>query len=142
MASPPDTLKLHLKKAGHSMTSSRQEVFDLLAKGSPLTMHALWKKLENSTNRSSIYRTIALFETLGIVQRINHGWKYTLELTDRFVPHHHHFTCTRCHDVISFDEPEHLDEMLNSIAKMNSFEIRSHTLETEGLCSECRVKDS
>ena len=134
-----ETLAVYLKKAGYSMTNSRREVFNLLADKAPLTMHAIWKQLEGSTDRSSIYRTVSLFERLGIIQRINRGWKYTLELTDAFVPHHHHFTCTNCSKVINFEEPTKLDSVLNELASHNDFEIKSHTLEVAGLCKDCRT---
>lgn len=131
------TLSLHLKKAGYSLTKPRRLVFLALQEHAPLSMHALYSSLQKDIDRTSVYRTVALFEKLHIAQRVSKGWKYTIELTDEFVPHHHHFTCTRCHASYSFDEPALLDNMLDSVARQNGFVISAHTLEVEGLCSSC-----
>jgi Fur family transcriptional regulator, ferric uptake regulator len=132
------TLALHLKQAGYSLTDPRREVFATLQAHGPLTMLQLYTQL-NRINRTTVYRVVALFEELNIVQRVAKGWKYSLELTDQFVPHHHHFTCTSCHKSISFDEPKSFDVMLETVANHNGFLPTGHTLEIEGLCSDCRA---
>ena len=136
------TLALHLSDAGHSLTTPRRLVFDALEAHGPLTMNELTRRLSGQADRSSIYRTAALFEKLGIIQRVQQGWKYKLELTDTFLPHHHHLTCLNCNQIISFDEPEHLDELLLDIANRHGFLPKNHTLEIEGLCPACRAVDS
>ncbi len=136
MNSSESTLALHLQQAGYSITSPRRLVFAALRDSGSLSMHELYTKL-GGINRTTVYRVIELFEELNIAQRVAKGWKYKLELTDQFIPHHHHFTCTKCRASISFDEPAELDSMLNTIADNNGFKISSHTLEIEGLCSEC-----
>jgi len=131
------TLALHLKNAGYSLTTPRRKVFAALQYDAPLSMQELYTRLKSEVNRTTVYRVIELFEELHIAQRVAKGWKYKLELTDDFIPHHHHFTCTNCHKSISFDEPALLDNMLETVAKQNGFGISTHTLEIEGLCSEC-----
>jgi Fur family ferric uptake transcriptional regulator len=134
-----NTLELHLKSAGYSLTSPRHQVFDILQQHGPLSMQELYNSLRGRVNRTTVYRVIALFEELNIAQRVAKGWKYKLELTDAFIPHHHHFTCTHCHRTISFDEPKSFDAMLDTIAHHNGFSPTGHTLEIEGLCSNCRA---
>jgi Fe2+ or Zn2+ uptake regulation protein len=137
----PDTLnplEQHLKNVGYSLTEPRRWVFTLLQDFGPLTMQQLYLKLDGKVNRTTVYRIIELFEELKIAQRVAKGWKYQLELTDEFVPHHHHFTCTNCHKMISFDEPKSFDIILDSVASQNGFFPTSHTLEIEGLCRDCR----
>lgn len=135
------TLSLHLKNAGYSLTEPRQLVFTVLQNDAPISMHDLYSRLSGKVNRTTVYRVIELFEELNIAQRVAKGWKYKLELTDQFIPHHHHFTCTSCHASISFDEPESFDAMLQSIANHNGFTLSSHALEIEGLCATCRAHD-
>jgi len=134
------TLELYLKRGGYSLTEPRRLVFAALQTDGPLSMQELYTKLKRDVNRTTVYRVIEVFEKLRIAQRVSKGWKYKLELTDEFIPHHHHFTCTNCHKSISFDEPDLLDVMLKDVAKHNGFVISSHTLETEGLCSTCKAK--
>lgn len=135
-----EALAAQLKDAGYSLTAPRRLVFETLQQKAPLTMQELYSRLKSQVNRTSVYRTFALFEQLGIAQRVAQGWKYKIELTDRFVPHHHHFTCLKCQRVTSFDEPELLDNMLSAVARHDGFQISSHTLEIEGLCASCREK--
>lgn len=131
-----NTVELHLKSAGYSLTKPRQIVFDTLRDKGPLSMQELYTLL-SPVNRTTVYRIVELFEELNIAQRVAKGWKYKLELTDQFIPHHHHFTCTKCHASISFDEPAELDSMLNALANNNGFKLERHTLEIEGICLEC-----
>ncbi|CAN5428239.1 transcriptional repressor [soil metagenome] len=139
MLSVESTLALHLKEAGFSLTEPRKLVFAALQNDAPISMQELYGSLKKQVNRTTVYRTIELFERLNIAQRVAKGWKYKLELTDEFVPHHHHFTCTNCHKSISFDEPKSFNIMLETVAQHNGFMPTGHTLEIEGLCSDCRA---
>jgi Fe2+ or Zn2+ uptake regulation protein len=139
MTSVESTLSLRLKKAGFSLTQPRLLVFKVLQNNGPLSMQELYSRLQARVNRTTVYRVFELFETLKIAQRVAKGWKYQLELTDEFIPHHHHFTCTQCQIMISFDEPESFNEILQTVAMGNGFNPTSHTLEIEGLCRNCRL---
>jgi Fur family ferric uptake transcriptional regulator len=139
MTSIETSLELHLKDAGYSLTAPRRKVFTALQADAPLTMQQLYGRLNGQVDRTTVYRIVALFEKLRIVQRVNQGWKYRLELTDEFVPHHHHFTCLSCHKVISFDEPKSFTVMLDTVANHNGFLPTGHMLEIEGLCADCRA---
>lgn len=127
-----------LKKAGYSVTKPRQIVFTALQAGKPRSMHELTLDLSSVIDRASIYRTIELFERLGIVVRVQTGWKHKVELSDAFLPHHHHLTCTNCGKVVSFDEPDGFDNLLARIASRHGFTAENHTLEISGLCEECQ----
>lgn len=133
------TLEVHLRDAGYSLTEPRRRVFAALRDHGPLSMQQLYSHLRGDANRTTVYRVIELFEQLHIAQRVAKGWKYQLELTDEFIPHHHHFTCTRCHKIISFDEPKSFDVVLEAVANHNGFLPTGHTLEIEGLCSDCHA---
>ena len=130
-------LKNRLKQNGQSLTRSRQTVFLALRGHEPQTMQQLVKKCPE-IDRASVYRTIAVFERLGIVQRLQIGWKYKLELTDTFSHHHHHLSCLKCGKVISFDESSSLEAELQHIAQQNQFIIQTHQLEIQGLCPTCQ----
>lgn len=133
------TLSRVLKQHKVSHTKTRQAVFDLLTKSEPLTMRELAEKLP-SVNRSSVYRTIDLFEQTGIVHRLPIGWKYKIELTNSYQPHHHHITCLSCNMSTPFQEDDYLEELLASIAKNEDFVLQNHQIELQGLCANCRHK--
>lgn len=133
-----DTLTDVLKRNGYSLTKPRQALFSALQSGVPRTMRELTFDLESVMDRASIYRTVDLFESLGIVVRVQQGWKYKIELSDIFSPHHHHITCTVCSRVVSFDEPDGLDQILDQIAIGSGFTNDNHSLEISGVCAQCR----
>ena len=88
-------------------------------------------------DRASVYRAVDLFERLGIVQRLNTGWKYKLELSDKFAEHHHHLTCLRCGRTIAMNEGE-LEQLIGRLAEKHGFLPTAHQIEIQGLCAECQ----
>lgn len=92
-----------------------------------------------SIDRASVYRTITLFERLGIVKRLQMGWKYKLELSDAFQHHHHHLTCSRCGRIIPLPEDERLEKRLRQLVDTLGFDMRDHQLEIQGYCDSCRA---
>lgn len=131
-------LQQHLKQHSQSLTKPRLAVFLALRGQEPQTMQQLVAACP-AIDRASVYRTVSLFEQLGIIQRLQIGWKYKLELTDTFSHHHHHMTCLQCGRIISFDESSALNNELRRIAGSNHFKMRSHQLEIQGLCQACKT---
>ena len=132
-----ENLKTILKKNGSSLTKPRKVVFDLLLDQEPQSMQVLARRAENKVNRATVYRTIELFERLGVVHRLNIGWKYKIELSDIFAEHHHHFYCTNCGVATAITSNAMLETMIDSIAGKEGFSPRCHSLEIYGLCSRC-----
>lgn len=126
-----------LKEQGYSCTKTRYAVFNLLVHPEPQSMAELLKKAGKSLDRVTIYRTIDLFEKLGIVQKIYIGWKYKLELSDQFMPHHHHLTCLGCGLIIDIEDETHIDEFIGQVASRYGFTPKSHQFEVSGYCTEC-----
>ena len=139
MSEPKDTLRTILKQAGYSITKQRMLVFGLMLGQEPMLMSQLIKKADGRIDTVSIYRTIALFEKLGIVQRLNIGWKYKFELTDKFADHHHHLSCKNCGKVIEINEHA-LEDFISEVAKQNSFHAVEHQVEVQGYCEICKTR--
>lgn len=131
-----EQFKALLKESGYSITKARLAVFNALLGCEPLSMAELVRKVPE-VDRASVYRAVNLFEQLGVVQRINIGWKYKLELTDRFAAHHHHLSCTNCGRTIEMNELE-LEQLIRSLATAHNFTPTSHQIELQGLCADCR----
>ena len=98
-----EALRETLKSNGSSLTAPREAVFLTLLDQEPQTLSDIAKRLTGKVDRASVYRTIDLFEKLGIITRLQLGWKYKLELSDHFAAHHHHMTCTNCGQIIEID---------------------------------------
>jgi Fur family ferric uptake transcriptional regulator len=133
-------LKSTLARSDASLTSPRLIVFKLLDQSQPQSMADLVKASKGQLDRASLYRTINLFEELGIVNRISIGFKYKLELSDNFNHHHHHLTCVSCGRIINTEEDERLESLITQLAKKHNFHLSSHQLEIQGLCQNCVVK--
>lgn len=126
-----------LKKAGYSNTAVRQKVFEALLGKEPQAMADIASELQDSIDRASLYRTITLFEKLGIVQRLQIGFKYKLELTDLFSDHHHHITCLQCGKIVALTEHEQIERLITLLAKRHGMTAEKHQLEIQGHCSDC-----
>lgn len=131
-------LKVTLKQAGQSDTSARRLVFSALEQQPPQTMKQLTDTVSPAIDRASVYRIIRLFEEIGVVHRVSMGWKYKLELSDRFAPHHHHLSCLACDKVIDINDEEHINEFIRMVSAQVGFEPRQHQFEVEGYCRECQ----
>jgi Fur family transcriptional regulator, ferric uptake regulator len=136
MSSPKETFNLILKQQHQSVTKPRVAVFEALLGQEPMSMHELVERV-GDVDRASVYRAIDLFEKLGIVQRLNTGWKYKIELTDAFTEHHHHLTCTNCGRTIALNEA-HLERFIEDIASKHDFVVTAHQIEIQGLCPVCQ----
>lgn len=135
---PYKDLKALLAKNRASLTKPRQKVFDLLMGQGPQTTQVLVKRAEGKVDRATVYRTLELFERLGIVHRLNIGWKYKYELSDVFLEHHHHFYCSNCGKSYDLTANPMLETMINSLVAKENFSPRGHQLEIYGLCPNCR----
>lgn len=128
-------LKETLKKSGYSLTEPRRIVFDALVNG-PISHARLADSVNERMDRATVYRTLDLYERLGIVNRIWHGFKSHVELSEIFLPHHHHAVCQRCGraaDIVS----SQLEQLLAHIAKEHGFLAVEHSVEMSGYCSDC-----
>ena len=139
MSEPGLQLQQRLRGQGYSLTAARKAVFTALQGSEPQTIRKLVERCP-TIDRASVYRTVALFEVLDIVQRLQIGWKYKLELSDQYAPHHHHASCMRCGKIFGLPEDTILEERLKQLAANLSFVPQDHQLEIRGLCSVCRIQ--
>jgi len=134
-----EILKKILKSNGFSLTNQRLIVFNTLINLEPITSIELIKMLKDKLDKASIYRTIELFNKLGITNKIYMGWKYRIELTDKFQEHHHHFTCLKCNKVIMINE-DSLEELIEKISNKHKIKSTDHQIEIQGYCEDCKEK--
>jgi Fe2+ or Zn2+ uptake regulation protein len=139
--SPVSPLRTILLQHRLSFTAARQRVFEVLATNEPLTMTELAERCVGYIDRASVYRTTALFERLGIVQRLQIGWKYKLELSDAFQAHHHHLTCLGCGSVTTLPEDVYIEKQLIKLASQYGYSALDHQLEIKGYCPNCQTTD-
>lgn len=130
-------LKQTLKQAGSSATKSRVVVFSSIQQNGPLGVGKLIAQVGSSVDRATVYRTIDLFEKLGVVNRIWYGAEPLVELSEIFTPHHHHALCQNCGSAIDLSSSE-LESILSALAKKHRFLALNHSVELSGYCSNCQ----
>lgn len=136
MSTAQDVFVRLLKEHGYSLTKARMAVFLALVGHEPLSMREVVLQARG-INRASVYRAIDLFEKLGIVQRLNTGWKYKIELSDQFADHHHHLTCKQCGRTVALNEQQ-LEQFIENLAVAHGFLPLGHQIEIQGMCVACQ----
>lgn len=140
MIEPVEQLHAVLRRHKQNATGPRLAIFQALQQNEPLTMKQLVKACGEAVDRSSVYRTVALFERLGIVQRLQIGWKHRIELSNTFQHHHHHLYCTGCGSVTVIPEDDVLESRVHALATQKGFHASDHQIEIRGLCESCQSK--
>ena len=135
-----ELFKKTLAKHGYQVTKAREATFKLLVGPEPQTMHEVLNKAKGLVDRVSVYRNIDVFEKIGLVHRVYIGWKYKLELSDKFTGHHHHLTCLKCGKVIDIEDEKHIDEFIREVTDGVGFQPRRHQFEVDGYCRECATQ--
>jgi len=135
-----------MKEAGFKLTDQRMLVFECLAsyKDDHMTTEQIHQKLKDSGEDigiATVYRTLLLFDGLGIVQKLDiddSGTRY--ELVDELAGHHHHhLICKNCGSVEEV-KIDLLNEVEDKIGETHEFKIENHDLNFYGLCKECNKK--
>ena len=137
MSKSIEALTTTLKSHGYSITKSRKAVFLALLDREPQSIGEV-AKITNTIDRASVYRVLALFESLNIVERLPIGWKHKFELSDAFSEHHHHATCIRCGKITPFEESDTIKHELKKQAEAIGLLETNHQLEVRGICNACR----
>jgi Fe2+/Zn2+ uptake regulation proteins len=131
------TLSEIFEQHGLRLTKPRQQIFDILKNSEiPLTVGDIAKNYKN-INRTSIYRTLIIFDRLKIINTIYIGWKNYYELAEPFIPHHHHLYCINCQNAEPI-QPKELEKLVDYIGKKYNFIVTKHHFELEGICEKCR----
>jgi len=130
-----------LDRAGHRLTEPRRAVAGLIAArdghftAAELVADARWRRMD--IGRATVFRTLDLFASLNLVERVdlpdgNHAYVACDPV------HHHHAICTGCGR--SQDVADHgLAAVLGAIGGRSGFRVTAHRLEIFGLCAACQV---
>lgn len=131
--------ELLLKENNLTATKVRKAMYEALsAHKQPIGVNTLVSSLSGKVDRASVYRNIAVFESIGIINKVYSGWKYRLELSEKFRPHHHHMTCQKCGVIVTIELGSEIEQSLSRAGKKHGFQVVDHEVELQGLCKNCR----
>lgn len=132
-----------LQKKGYKYTNQRENVLRILLENreshlSCEEVHMIVARESKDVGIATVYRTLQLFELLGIVYRINFDdgvSRYELDLgTENH--HHHHLICTECGSVTEV-KLDLLEALEDEIEEEEGFLIRDHNVKFYGICKNC-----
>ena len=123
-------------------TKTRRTVVEVLVRTrQPLTVDEI--RTMSAAPLSSVYRTLALLEEVGLVHRLtNDNSEYArFELAEDLLGHHHHLACANCGTMTDVTLPKDieadLDRALALLAKQQRFTVDGHRLDIIGTCATC-----
>jgi len=138
--------KEKLKEKGCKLTMQRRSVLDVMMEhdGEHLSTEEIYDQVKSKfpeIGLATVYRTVQLFEEMGIVDRLNLDdgcSRFELAKEGR-IHHHHHLICEKCNKVF---EVEHdlLDDIEKEIEKKYDFKIHDHNVMFYGICKDCENK--
>ena len=127
-----------LRENNFKLTPRRRAIIDFfLTEGQYLAPKAVWKGLQEKflhLGLPSIYRNLELFSKCNILTKIQKpDRKLYYGLCNSEYKHHHHIICIKCGKVEEF-----FDCSLFKKKTIKGFKVASHSLQIEGICSNCR----
>ncbi len=133
-----------LAHEGFRLTGARRAIIDVMARFEhPFTTGELESAVTRAASRvgrASVYRTLALLESQGLVEKLHQAGAehYTLCLRSE---HHHHVTCIRCGQTEDFLLQDRLDivDAVEGLTRSLGYLPEHHVLEVYGTCPACQT---
>ena len=126
-----------LRAVGKRVTPERELLLRILASNPHLDameIHRIAREQQPRMSLATVYRTLSLFEELGVVRACGLGEAhahYEVRHDD-----HLHLVCSECGRIIDLPSPV----SLRKIAESEGFRIERIRIELIGLCSACAKK--
>jgi Fur family ferric uptake transcriptional regulator len=113
-----------------------QELSDTKTSLSPQELYQALLKKQRKIGLTSIYRSLDLFESLGIVFKIMNGTsvKYKLCETE---DHHHHIICKACGSVVELNFCD-ISDWAKKVTESTGYQVIDHQLNFYGYCKACK----
>jgi Fur family peroxide stress response transcriptional regulator len=99
---------------------------------------ALVRRKHPHVSLATVHRILEQFCQVGEARKVTalHGCaRY-----DGHVEPHHHVFCVRCRRIQDVEMPE-VNGLIKNIASLGEFELLTCSLEIEGICKQCRMKE-
>lgn len=131
---PPSRIEQHCVRQGLRMTAQRRIIARVLDKARDHPdveeVHRRAVKVDDKISLSTVYRTLKLFETRGILERHNFGeGRGVYEIAEG--EHHDHLIDVKTGRVIEFQN-EDIEALQDAIARKLGYRLVGHRLELYG----------
>jgi len=129
-----------LKKPGNRLTSQRSLIFDIISRGGghmgAAEIYAEAWRRKPGISLSTVYRSIAKFKELGLVEECHLGQEHHHYETPQNGSHFH-LVCLKCGTVIEFEYPL-VKRVRDEVDGARSFQIVKAEVSLSGYCSGCQ----
>ena len=139
-----EDIKIYLKSKGYKLTAQRECILSVIIENRDkhLTIDEIYdyvNKRNKTIGIATFYRTIVLFEELGVLSKlVFDGRVIRYELSSFDEEHtHHHLICVKCNKIMEVKE-DLLEDLEKQVENKYKFEIIDHNLKILGICSECK----
>jgi Fur family ferric uptake transcriptional regulator len=113
-----------------------QELFNAIRPLSPQELYQGLLKKKKRIGLTSIYRSLDLFESLGMVFKIINGSNMKYKLCE-LENHHHHIVCKTCGHVVELDFCD-ISKWSKKVMESTGYQVTDHQLSFYGYCKECQ----
>ncbi len=113
-----------------------QELSNALTPLSPLEIYQNLLKKKKKIGLTSIYRSLDLFESLGLVFKIINGPGVKYQLC-KLEDHHHHIVCKACGNVVELNFCD-ISKWSRKVTESTGYEVTDHQLNFYGFCEDCK----
>lgn len=138
-----DVLKEAFHGAGRRLTTQRRLILEVLEESEghldAETLHDRVKARNPSISLATVYRTLAVLEDMGRVEKHSLGEDHGHYEAVRDGPHYH-FACLGCGKVIEFDAPE-VAQVMCRLSEKEGVQVTDAHLSLSGYCARCREKE-
>jgi len=128
---------------GHPLTTQRLLLLELIREAEGhIDAKELYRRAsarDESISPATVYRSLNLFEELGLVDEIRLG-KIRCYYEIKQSPEHQHLVCQGCGKIIDFQNP-HFQKLIEAVRREHRFNITKAELYLEGYCPECEDKE-
>jgi Fe2+ or Zn2+ uptake regulation protein len=135
-------LEQRLREQGLKLTRPRQAVLEVLSRSgsrlSPAEIHRQGRRSYRRLGLVTVYRTLALLEEMGLVQRVHtETGCHSFAGVRSPEGHHHQLICKDCGRVEEFSDCAS-EQLLAKLQKETGFAVEDHRLEVIGCCPKCQ----
>ncbi len=113
-----------------------QELSNASSPLSPLEIYQNLLRKKRKIGLTSIYRSLDLFESLGMVFKIVNGSSVRYKLCES-ENHHHHIICKACGDVVELNFCE-ISDWSKKVMESTGYQVVDHQLSFYGFCKACK----
>jgi len=136
----PVQLGAAIRARGLRATRQRQLVLNVLQHNpghlDAEAIHDEVKAIDPRISLATVYRTLALLKSLGLVAEHSLGEDHGHFEAAPTAPHYH-FTCIKCKRVIEFQAPA-VKEIVQKLTDQEGLQVTETHLTLSGYCSECK----